>query len=130
MGLDEIRMKRPLIDARSQRPVMRDERGPGLTAFTSQSPQNRIKRPSRAGLQLGLVARPPAPAHALATVLRASLTAFDRSPKPASGRLKGSSPFDGSLRPDEPPDGRGPLDQRQALRQLEELAPGKAGRYH
>jgi hypothetical protein len=32
------------------------------------------------------------------------LSAFDRSPKPASGRVKGSSPFDGSLRPDESPD--------------------------
>jgi hypothetical protein len=43
--------------------------------------------------------------HALATVLTASLTGFDRSPKPASSRrLKGSSPFDGSLRPDGPPD--------------------------
>ena len=48
-------------------------------------------------------------------VLRASLTAFDREPKPASGRVKGSSPFDGSLRPDEPPDA-GAFDQRQALR--------------
>ena len=68
-------------------------------------------------------------AHALATVLKASLTASRRSPKPASGRLRGSSPFDGSLRPDEPPDA-GPLEQRQALRQRQELAPGKAGRYH
>jgi hypothetical protein len=31
------------------------------------------------------------------------VTGFDRSPKLASGRPKGSSPFDGSLRPDEPP---------------------------
>ena len=29
------------------------------------------------------------------------------TPKPASGRLNGASSFDGSLRPDEPPDGRG-----------------------
>jgi hypothetical protein len=45
-------------------------------------------------------------ANALATVLTVSLTGFDPSPKPASGRRKGSSPFDGSLRPDEPPVGR------------------------
>jgi hypothetical protein len=38
------------------------------------------------------------------------------------------SPFDGSLRPDEPPDAR-PLDPREALRQRQELAPGSAGRY-
>jgi hypothetical protein len=41
--------------------------------------------------------------HALAY----NLGNFLRTPepiKPASGRLKGSSPFDGSLRPDEPPD--------------------------
>jgi hypothetical protein len=34
----------------------------------------------------------PSLAHALATVLRASLTAFDRSPKTASGRLEGLKP--------------------------------------
>ena len=42
---------------------------------------------------------------------------------------KGSSPVDGSLRPDEPPEALRPLDQRQALRRRKELAPGKAGRY-
>jgi hypothetical protein len=42
--------------------------------------------------QLGLVARPPAPRPSLATVLRASLTAFDRSPKPAQRSPKGLKP--------------------------------------
>ena len=62
------------------------------------APRRRAAGPAPIVFQLGLVL-----AHALATVLIAS-TALDRSPKPASGRLKGSSPFDGSLRPDEPPD--------------------------
>jgi hypothetical protein len=53
-------------------------------------------------------------AHALATVLGAALTGFDRSPKPGQ-RPPDPSPFDGSPRPDEPPDA-GPLDHRQALR--------------
>jgi hypothetical protein len=57
------------------------------------SPQDARCRPGPDRLQF---------AQAFATVLRASLTAFERSPKPASGRLKGLSPFDGALRPDEP----------------------------
>ena len=61
-------------------------------------------------------------------VLRVSLTAFDRAPKPANGRLKGSSPFNNSLGPMSRPT-PGPLGQRQALRQRQELARGKAGRY-
>jgi hypothetical protein len=43
-------------------------------------------------------------------------------PKPPSGRLKGSSPFDGSLWPDEPPDA-GPLEQRQVLDQRQKPRP-------
>ena len=91
-----------LPDCRDQRPFSLDE---GLTGG-----------PAPIVFPLGVVARPCPLAHALATVLRASLTAFDHSPKPASGRLKGSSPFDGSLRPDERPDA-GALYQRQALDQ-------------
>ena len=78
---------------------------------------------------------------------RPSLTAFDRSPRPASGRLKGSSPFDGLLRPDEPPDAGAastsasarPAPRRSGRRQetraaagfrlRQALAPRKAGRY-
>jgi hypothetical protein len=62
------------------------------------------------------------------------LSALDRSSKPPSCRLKGSSPFDGRYGPTSRPtpgplDQRQALEQRQALRQRQELAPGKVGRY-
>jgi hypothetical protein len=65
-----------------------------MTAICAFLPLHRSRR--TAGIS-------PSPKPTPSPVLRASLTAFDRSPKPASDRLKGSSPFDGSLRPDEPP---------------------------
>ena len=80
------------------------------------APPQTIDRPAPAApapgsaLQPGpdrLPARPCRSTALPATVLIASLTAFVRSRKPASGRLKGSSPFDGSLRPDGPPDAGG-----------------------
>jgi hypothetical protein len=68
--------------------------------------------------------------HALAH----NLGNFLRTPepiKPASGRLKGSSPFDGSLRPDEPPDAGAArpaagLRRRQGLRQRQETRPDRS----
>ena len=62
------------------------------------SPMRRAACPAPIVFQLGLVAR-PCPRHGPQSLL----WAFDRPPKPASGRLKGSSPFDGLLRPDELP---------------------------
>jgi hypothetical protein len=56
-------------------------------------------------------------AHAIAAVLRASLTGFDRSPKPAQrspGKAQARSTC--SLRPDEPPT-PGPLDQARRFGQ-------------
>jgi hypothetical protein len=77
---------------------------PASSAHAPPGPQEARCRPGPDRL----AARTLSVAHALATVVRASLTAFDRSPKPAQRyRLKGSSPFDGSLRPDEPPDAGG-----------------------
>ena len=77
--------------------------------------------------QLGLVARP---AHALATVLRASLTGFRPLAQTRQRSPEGSSPFDGSLRPDEPPDAGAarpaPGARRRQARQRQALAPAGA----
>ena len=71
---------------------------PSLGPRGPPSPRRRAACPAPIVFQLGLVAR-PCPRHGPQSLL----WAFDRPPKPASGRLKGSSPFDGSLRPDESP---------------------------
>ena len=74
----------------------------------------RAGRPARIVFQPGLVAPPPARGLRTRHGPQSSLTGFDRSPKPGQ-RPPDPSPFDGSPRPDEPPDA-GPLDHRQALR--------------
>ena len=72
---------------------------------TGASMSSREARPARprssSSLALRLECLPLA--HAPVTVRRASLTGFDRSPKPGQ-RPPDPSPFDGSPRPDEPPD--------------------------
>ena len=119
----------PPIPPASRRPAAPPRNGDSARAGRP-GPRRRAAARARIVFQLGLVARPPCSRDGP----QSPLLAFDRLLKPASGRLKGASSFDGSLRPDEPPDARTARPapgggQRQALRPRLELAPGKAGRY-
>ena len=124
-------------------PLDRDRRRsasrPWVPSLGPRWPRGPARRRAAGPAMIAFQARPCRSPHALATVLRVSLTGFDRSPKPGRGRRspEDSSPFDGSLRPMSGPTpaarpAAGALRRRRSLRQgrqgdtVEAIAPDAA----